>query len=123
MAPQQLRLVPQRLHSVPQQLILAPQWLFITSAIFTAEVDQINLVLYNQMHVDQALELVKRVPGSMEVLTVGLLPTEGDQEPTPAVPPANPTVVQAIDHSLHVEGGFHLKFQKKGTYQPICPLP
>ena len=27
-----------------------------------------------------------------------------DQEPTPAIPPADPTMVQAIDHSLHVEG-------------------
>ena len=40
----------------------------------------------------------------MEVLTVGLLPTEGDQEPAPVIPPADPTMVQAIDHSLHVEG-------------------
>ena len=56
------------------------------------------------MHVDQALELVKRVPGSIEMLTVGLLPTEGDQEPAPAVPLANPTMTQAIDHSLHIEG-------------------
>ena len=71
---------------------------------FLDKVDQINLVLYNQMHIDQALELVKRVPDSMEVLTVGLLPTEGDQEPVPAIPPADPTMVQAIDHSLHVEG-------------------
>ena len=56
------------------------------------------------MHVDQAPELVKRVPSSMEVLTVGSLPTEGDQEPASAVPPANPTMVQAIDHSLHIDG-------------------
>ena len=41
----------------------------------------------------------------METLTVGLLPTEGAQEPAPAVPPANPTMTQAIDHSLHIEGG------------------
>ena len=73
-------------------------------AIFTAEVDQVNLVLYNQMHIDQALELVKRVPGSLEVLMVGLLPTEGNQEPAPAVPPTNLTMAQAIDYSLHVEG-------------------
>ena len=73
-------------------------------AIFTAEVDQINLVLYNQMHINQALELIKRVPGSMEVLTVGLIPTEGDQERVPAIPPADPTIVQAIDHSQQVEG-------------------
>ena len=56
------------------------------------------------MHIDQALELVKRVPGSMEVLTVGLLQTKSDQEPAPAIPPADPTMVQAVDHSLHVEG-------------------
>ena len=59
--------------------------------------DQVNLVLYNQMHIDQALELVKAIPSSMEVLTVGLLPTEGNQEPAPAVSPGNPTMVQAID--------------------------
>ena len=56
------------------------------------------------MHVEQALELVKTVPGCMEVLTLGLLPTEGDQDPVPAVPPADPTMVQAIDHSSHDEG-------------------
>ena len=56
------------------------------------------------MHIKQALELVKAVPGCMEVLTVGLLPTEGDQNPVPAVPPADPTMVQAVDHSSHVEG-------------------
>ena len=67
--------------------------------------DQVNLTLYNQMHVDQAMELVRAVPGSMTVLTVGLLPAEGDQEPISAVPPVNPTMVQAIDHSSHVEGG------------------
>ena len=72
--------------------------------IFTAEVDQINFVLYNQMHIDQALELIKRVPGSMEVLTVGLLPTEGDHEPAPVIPPADPTMVQTTDNSQHVEG-------------------
>ena len=81
-----------------------PRWFILIVVIFTAEVDQINLVLYNQMHIDQVLKLVKRVPGSMEVLTVGLLPTEGDQEPAPAIPPPDPTMVQAIDHSLHVEG-------------------
>ena len=32
----------------------------------------------------------------MEMMTVGLLPTEGDQEPALAVPPADPTMVQAI---------------------------
>ena len=56
------------------------------------------------MHIDQAVELVRAVPGCMDVLTVGLLPTEGDQKPIPAVPPANPTMVQAVDHSSHVEG-------------------
>ena len=40
----------------------------------------------------------------MKMLTVGLLPTECDQEPAPAVPPANPTMTHSIDHSLHVEG-------------------
>ena len=50
------------------------------------------------------MELVRAVPGCMNVLTVGLLPTEEDQEPIPAVPPANPTMVQAVDHSSHVEG-------------------
>ena len=67
--------------------------------------DQVNLTLYNQMHFDQVMELVRAVPGSMTVLTVGLLPTEGDQEPISAVPPVNPTMVQAVDHSNHVEGG------------------
>ena len=92
MAPQWLNLAPQQLCLMPQQLNLAPQWLFITLATFTVEVDQIKMVLYNQMHVDQALELVKRVLSSMEMLTVGLLPTEGDQEPAPAVPLAKPTM-------------------------------
>ena len=81
-----------------------PQWFILITVVFTTEVDQINLVLYNQMHINQPLELVKRVPGSMEVLTVGLLPTEGDQKPAPAIPPADLTMVQAIDHSLNVEG-------------------
>ena len=67
--------------------------------------DQVNLTLYNQMHIDQVMELVRAVPGCMTVLTVGLLPTEGEQELIPAVPPANPTMVQAVDHSSHVEGG------------------
>ena len=80
-----------------------PQQFILIMVIFTA-VDWINLVLCNQMHINQALELVKRVPVSMEELTVGLLPTEGDQEPVPAIPPADPTMVQAIDHSQHVEG-------------------
>ena len=57
------------------------------------------------MHIDQVMGLVRAVPGCMNVLTVGLLPTEGEQEPIPAVPPANPTMVQAVDHSSHVEGG------------------
>ena len=75
------------------------------SIIFYTKVDQVNLTLYNQMHIDQAMELVRAVPGCMNVLTVGLLPTEGEQEPIPVVPPANPTMVQAVDHSSHVEGG------------------
>ena len=61
--------------------------------LFPLEVDKVNLILFNQMHVDQALELVWAVPGCMEVLTVGLLPTEGDQDPVPDLPPANPTMV------------------------------
>ena len=56
------------------------------------------------MHIDQVMELVRAVPGCMNVLTVGLLPTEGDQDPVPAVPPADPTMVQAVGHSSHVEG-------------------
>ena len=75
------------------------------SVIFPTEVDQVNLTLYNQMHIDQAMELVRAVSGCMTVLTVGLLPTEGEKGPIPAVPPANPTMVQAVDHSSHVEGG------------------
>ena len=56
------------------------------------------------MHIDQVMELVRAVPGCMDVLIVGLLPTEEDQEPIPAVTQANPTMVQAVDHSSHVEG-------------------
>ena len=55
------------------------------------------------MHVDQVMELVRAVPGCMDVLTVGLLPTEGDQEPAPAILPVNSTMAQAVDHSRHVE--------------------
>ena len=57
------------------------------------------------MHVDQAMELVRAIPGCNDILTVGLLPTEGDQEPAPAIPPVNPTMEQAVDHSKHVQGG------------------
>ena len=63
-----------------------------------------NLILFNKVHVDQTLELVRAIPGCMEVLTVGLLPTEGDQELVPDIPPANPTMAQAVDHSRDVEG-------------------
>ena len=65
------------------------------------------------MHIDQVMELVRAVPGCMTVLTVGLLPTEGEQEPIPAVPPANPTMVQAVDHSSHVEGGIPPRIPQK----------
>ena len=52
------------------------------------------------MHVDQALELVRAVPGCNDILTIGLLPTEGDEDPAPAVPPANPMMEQALDHTI-----------------------
>ena len=96
--------MPQQLCLAPQLVKLVPRWFILIMVVFTTEVDQINLVLYYQMHINQALELVKRVPGSMEVLTMGLLPTEGDQEPVPPIPLADPTMVQAIDLFLHVEG-------------------
>ena len=64
--------------------------------------DQVNLILFNQMHMDQAMELVRAVPGCNDVLTVGLLPTEGNQEPAPAIPPVNPTMAEAVDHSRHI---------------------
>ena len=35
---------------------------------------------------------------------MGLLPTEGNQKPAPAVPPTNTAMAQAIDYSLHVDG-------------------
>ena len=75
--------------------------------------DQVNIVLYNQMHVDQALELVRAAPGSMEVLTAGLLPTEGDQEPVPDLPPVNLTMDQAVDHTKHVEGSIPSKIAQE----------
>ena len=53
---------------------------------------------------DQALELVRAVPGCNDILTIGLLPTEGDEDPAPGVPPANPMMEQALDHTKHVEG-------------------
>ena len=56
------------------------------------------------MHVDQAMELVRAIPGCNDILTVGLLPTEADEDPVPAVPPANPMMEQAVDHTKHVDG-------------------
>ena len=75
------------------------------------------------MHVKQALELVKAEPGCMEVLTVGLLPTEGDQDPVPVEPPADPTMVQAVDHSSHVEGDIPPRIFRKEISLPICHWP
>ena len=56
------------------------------------------------MHIDQALELLRAVPGSQEVLTVRLLPTEGDDDPVPEVPSVNPTMERAVMHPKHIEG-------------------
>ena len=56
------------------------------------------------MHVDQALELVRAIPGCNDILTVDLLSTEGDEDPAPAVLPANLMMEQALDHAKHVEG-------------------
>ena len=75
------------------------------------------------MHIDQVMELVRAVPGCMNVLTVGLLPTEGDQDPVPAVPPADPTMVQAVDHSSHVEGGIPPRISQErdvSTYMSLA---
>ena len=79
----------------------------------SSEVDQINLVLYNQMHVDQVMELVRAVPGCNKILTVGLLPTEGDDDPVLEVPPANPTMDRAVDHTKHVEGSIPSKIPQE----------
>ena len=75
------------------------------------------------MHIDQVMELVRAVPGCMNVLTVGLLPTEGDQDPVPAVPPADPTMVQAVDHSSHVEGDIPPRISQErdvSTYKSLA---
>ena len=88
----------------PDYTFLRPDCLFLFSNIFSPEVDQIKLVLYNQMHIDQALELVRAVPGSQEVLTVRLLSTEGDDVPVPEVPSVNPTMERAVMHPKHIEG-------------------
>ena len=88
----------------PDDTFLCPDGLYLFSVIFSPEVDQIKLVLYNQMHIDQALELLRAVPGSQEVLTVRLLPTEGDDDPVPEVPSVNPTMERAVMHPKHIEG-------------------
>ena len=88
----------------PDDTFLRPDGLYLFSVIFSPEVDQIKLVLYNQMHIDQALELLRAVPGSQEVLTVRLLPTEGDDDPVPEVPSVNPTMERAVMHPKHMEG-------------------
>ena len=69
----------------------------------SAEVDQVNLQLFYQMHMDQALVLVRDVEACQEVFSVTLLPTDGDE--LQAVPPQlDPTMVAAVVHPDFVEG-------------------
>ena len=69
----------------------------------SVEVDQVNLQLFNQMHVDQALELVRGVEACQEVFSVTLLPTDGD-EPHALPPQLDPTMVAAMVYLDFVEG-------------------
>ena len=69
----------------------------------SVEVDQVNLQLFNQMHVDQALELVRGVEACQEVFFITLLPTDGD-EPHAVSPQLDSTMVAAVVHPGFVEG-------------------
>ena len=69
----------------------------------SVEVDQVNLQLFNQMHVDQAFELVRGVEVCQEVYSVTLLPSDGD-EPQAVPPQFDPTMVAAVAHPDFVEG-------------------
>ena len=67
------------------------------------------------MHIDQALELVKAVPRCNNILAVGLIPTEGDNDPVPDVLPADPIMERSVDHTRHVEGSVPPKIpQERG---------
>ena len=70
---------------------------------FSVEVDQVNLQLFNQMHVDQAFKLVRDVEACQEVYSVTLLPSDGD-EPQAMPPQLDPTMVAAVAHPDFVEG-------------------
>ena len=59
--------------------------------------------LFYQMHMDQALELVRDVEACQEVFSVTLLPTDGD-EPHAVPPQLDLTMVAAVVHPDFVEG-------------------
>ena len=65
--------------------------------------DQVNLQLFNQMHVDQAFKLVRGVEACQEVYSVTLLPSDGD-EPQAMPHQLDPTMVAAVAHPDFVEG-------------------
>ena len=69
----------------------------------SVEVDQVNLQLFNQLHVDQALELVRGIEACQEVFSVTLLPTDGD-EPHAVPPQLVLTMMAAVVHPDFVEG-------------------
>ena len=92
---------------------------FITA--FSVGVDQVNLQLFNQMHVNQAFKLIRGVEACQEVLFVTLLPTNED-EPQAVPPQLDPTMVAALVHPDHVEGIVPDEIPSKREYSTHASL-
>ena len=93
----------------------------LSCALYFIEATEVQLELFNNMHVQQALALVSQHPELTEVLKIQLEVTEGD-EPAGAPPELNPIVQAAIKTVDRREGSIPAFIPSEREYSSYVSL-
>ena len=85
-------------------------------------VSEIHLVLYNQFHVDQALQLIASDERFTQPLLLYLLPTDEGDEPMAAAANIDPIIEEAIESVPQVEGELSPDLPEQRNYSTTASL-
>ena len=103
-------------------VLTAVRWSFLFSFFIFIVVSEIHLVLYNQFHIDQALQLIASDERFTQPLLLDLLPTDDGDEPMAAAANIDPIIEEAIESVPQVEGELPPDLPEQRNYSTTASL-
>ena len=85
-------------------------------------IPEIHLFLYNQFHIDQALQLIASDEKFTQTLLLDLLPTDEGQEPVAAAANIDPIIEEAIESVTQIEGELPPECPEQRNYSTTASL-